>query len=123
MFEADRASACNTDAALEFTPEQWSQTRVDSYNHGKPVAIEGCILFRSRLHRRIRRHQRPLGWQKGTDLPTSLVWAGAGGTALGGKGTMTHTWSGRRACERAIIASVAMRSLILTLALSRPAQA
>jgi hypothetical protein len=39
MFEADRASATNADAALDPAPKQWSETRVDSYSHGKPVAI------------------------------------------------------------------------------------
>jgi hypothetical protein len=51
MFRAGRASATNADAALDSTPSDWSETRVDSYNHGKPVAIQGRVLFRGDLHR------------------------------------------------------------------------
>jgi hypothetical protein len=90
MFEADRTTAPTVMRPLISLQGKWSEARVDSYNHGKPVAIEGCILFRSGLHRRIRHHQRPPWLADGHDLPTSLVWAGAGGTALGGNGTMTQ---------------------------------
>jgi len=47
---------------------------VHSYNHGKPVAIEGRLFIRSRLHRRQRFVNLLYGIAKGTDPASLAVW-------------------------------------------------